>query len=351
VKLDDLARRAAEDLRDLVGPEPDGGRAALDRLDRARERRRRRQRIGTTVLAVVVAVSALALVLGAFRKYDREPAEPVPPGMILYGIDSTGNPTHWFTVRTDGSDVRDLHVSATCAVWFPRGHRILITNDAALGPRGQLRPAVVEPDGTGLRSLDATGDTDLNLGCGAVSPDGSKIAIEGFGIPGHHDVNGIYSIRATNGGGAVRLLSGPVEPPSFSPSGRRLTFSEARISDAGALYVMGAGGGKPIRITGTGTVLDRPMWSPVGGWIVFAGASGELFLVHPDGSDLHPVPMALPPNAAPQNPSWSPDGRWIVFDVTGEAPAGIYVVRTDGSGLRRILAARRVKDPVWAPAA
>ena len=41
----------------------------------------------------------------------------------------------WFTVRPDGTAVRDLGIETTCAVWYPDGSGILITNDDAADRR------------------------------------------------------------------------------------------------------------------------------------------------------------------------------------------------------------------------
>ena len=132
----------------------------------------------------------------------------------------------WFTVRPDGTAVRDLGIETTCAVWYPDGSGILITNDDAAGPAAPLRPAVVDPDGSNLSPLDATENPDLNLGCGDVSPDGTRIALEGFGQDGHPNLDGIYSVRASDGGGLVRLLRGTVAPPWYSPDGTDSASSE-----------------------------------------------------------------------------------------------------------------------------
>jgi TolB protein len=49
-------------------------------------------------------------------------------------------------------------------------------------------------------------------------------------------------------------------------------------------------------------------------------------------------------------PSWSPDGQWILF-MGGKYPdTQLYVVRPDGSGIRRISRGTRTyEDPAWTP--
>ena len=335
----------------------EGDRVSIQRFERYRVGRQRRQRIGAGLLATGLAVAAIVFVIRAFEPTERNaPAVPGRAGgLILYGDwDANVQRANWFTVRSDGSEPHDLHVSATCAVWFPDGSRILITNDAAFGPGAPLRPAVVDPDGSNLRPLDATRNPDLNLGCGDVSPDGTRIALEGFGQDGHPELDGIYSVRASDGGGLVRLLKGPVSPPRYSPDGTRLSFFDTKEgvspTGSGALFVMGADGGRPVRITPWGYAFADHAWSPDGRWIVFQRPYGQLYLVRPDGSDLHRVPLELPSGTGAQNPSWSPDGEWIVFSLQRPDQAEVYVAHPDGTGLKSVAGGPDVdaQSPDWA---
>ena len=108
-------------------------------------------RIGAGLVAAAVTVAAIVFLGKVFAPVGRgEPAAPaVPGGRILYADASSEGLAAWFTVRPDGTAVRDLGIETTCAVWYPDGSGILITNDDAAGP--PLRPAVVDPDGSNLR--------------------------------------------------------------------------------------------------------------------------------------------------------------------------------------------------------
>ena len=330
--------------------------ASIERFQRFHARKQRGQRIRAGLVAAAAAVAAIVFVVRAFEAAEpNAPAAPnVPSGLILYGDwDASVQRADWFTVQPDGSQPSDLHVSATCAVWFPDGSKILITNDAAVGTGTPLRPAVVDPDGSNLRLLDATRNLDLNLGCGDVSPDGTRIALEGFGQDGHAELDGIYSVRASDGGGLVRLLEGPISLPRYSPDGTRLSFFDIKEgvspTGSGALFVMGADGTDSVRITPWGYAFDDTAWSPDGSWIVFQRPYGQLYLVRPDGSDLHRVPLNLPPGTGALNPSWSPDGTWIVFSLQRSDRGEIYMARPDGTGLREVAGAPDVQGqhPDW----
>jgi Tol biopolymer transport system component len=357
--LDGRGRRAGEGFRheidDLTATDP--ARGSFERFEAFRRRKQRNQRVGAGIVAGVVAVVAIVFVAWAVPHGERDTAGPAEgEGRILYGDwHERTQRADWYMVSPHGSSSRDLELSATCAIWFPDGSRILATNDAAVGPGSPLRPAIVEPDGTGLRPLDATRDPDLNLGCGDVSPDGRRIALEGFGADGHSELDGIYSVSASDGGDLVRLVRGPVSPPRYSPDGTRLSFFDTTEgtspTGSGALFVMPAdGSADPVRITPWGYAFGDHAWSPDGSWIVFQRPYGQLYLVRPDGSDLHRVPVELPAGTGALNPSWSPDGAWIVFSHQRSDVADISMVRVDGTGLRKVVSApgAQLQSPDWA---
>ena len=361
MNLDERARRAADDVRrdaddSRVFAPP--VRDPYERFERALGRRARNQRVAAASLALGLAVLGILFVTRALGpERTAVPATPaLPPGSILYGEwDQRLAQARWFVVAPDGSNVRSLDLTASCATWFPDGGRILITNDAARGSGSPLRPAVIRPDGSGLRTLDATRDPDLELGCGDVSPDGSRIALEGFNETGDLARGGIYTIRASDGGGLERLTDGLDGPPQYSPDGAQLVFMRTKPGvqpdGAGALFVVGTDGLGLRRITPWGSAFLDRAWSPDGDWIAFQRPYGELFLVRPDGSDLHAVPIDLPPGSGARQPSWSPNGDWIVFALVRDGASDIYAVRPDGSQLTPVTISRGPDQtsPDWAP--
>ena len=71
-------------------------------------------------------------------------------------------------------------------------------------------------------------------------------------------------------------------------------------------------------------------WSPDGEMVVYASASGELFLMHPDGSDAHRIASV---GGDISFIAWSPDGRTIRFSRDGF----LWQISPDGSNLRQLL--------------
>ncbi|MGE5460414.1 MAG: TolB family protein [Solirubrobacterales bacterium] len=361
MNVDDRGREAAGEVRRAFAST---GRflapVELERLHDERLRRARHQRWRAGLVAAGITIVAVVLLVSALR--DRSPVVPanrVPTGTVLYGRwNARTEHARWFTSNVDGSDVRDLGLTATCARWIPGGTDILITNDVAFSPDHPLRPAIVHADGSDKRPLEATKDPSLNLGCGDVSPDGRSIVLEGFTDDGSQ--NGIYLVRASDGGGLRAVSeSAPGESigdPVFSPDGTRIAFfrTKAGVSPqgAGAIFTIGVDGSNLRRITPWGGAFLDQSWSPDGQWIIYQRPYGVLTMVHPDGSDPHDVPLTLPPGSGAQNPSWSPDGAWIVFSLSHDGIANIYMVRPDGTSLTRITTAVGVDEqhPIWTSA-
>jgi Tol biopolymer transport system component len=145
----------------------------------------------------------------------------------------------------------------------------------------------------------------------------------------------LYLVRL-DGSGRRRLTDGPADEtsPTWSPDGRRLAFwsKAAGTTDLAVLDLR----------TGAVTlrqVSDRPdnphhlfapSWSPRGDWIAFESNRGEtpaveaytdLYLVRPDGTGLRRLTSDRVIDAAP---SWHPDGRSFVFSQQGGAGANRF---------------------------
>lgn len=261
-------------------------------------------------------------------------------GRIAYGQwDPEIEAYNLLTVKPDGTDVLDLGVNTDVLAWSPDGNKILIT-DLTTG-QSPLRPATINPDGSGLTRLDGTPDPLLDLACSAWSPDGARIACEGFS-DGHPELDGLYTLRASDGRDLVRVTDRGI-PGDYSPDGTQIVFIRQDPNappEVGALFVVNTDGSGLRRITPKRFALwNSGSWSPDGRWILFQH-DGTLFEVHPDGTGLQQIPVDDGPGRSRAfSPGWSPDGTRIVFSMAWKATGyqvDIFTARADGADLVQV---------------
>jgi len=271
---------------------------------------------------------------------DHSPTEssaPVPGGRLAYDRYSPDGNSHVFTANTDGTDEQALLTSVGgCSRFSPDGRRLEV---AAQTSQGLLFFDLVNPDGSGSVRLDSP-DRTLTLGCAVWSPDASRLASEGWddSKPAR---NGIYTVRASDGGGLIRVTTSPGGghdvPGDYSPDGRQIVFLRDNLVDEehNALMVVNADGSDPRVLT------DRKVglacrWSPDGKMILTE--SGRSLLLVP-ASGGQPIPIrGLDAGSAVKatRGGWSPDGAWIVFSRVTSTGEDIWVMRKDGTDLHQI---------------
>jgi TolB protein len=217
----------------------------------------------------------------------------------------------------------DPQKSALAPAWSPRGDRIAFGlggffqmlvgagQNAVAAATSQI--AIIRPDGTGLHILASTGE---HAGFPSWSPDGKRLvyrAADGLG-KGLRIVD-IETERVTP------LTSGPHNDnfPAWSPLGDRIAFTSDRDGSY-EIHIIRVDGTDLKRLTRSPHSAAHCSWSPDGKWIAFtstgfgfkdeaflhpgnAQPDGEIFVMHPDGSDVR----KLTDNPFEDGtPSWAP---------------------------------------------
>jgi dipeptidyl aminopeptidase/acylaminoacyl peptidase len=143
-------------------------------------------------------------------------------------------------------------------------------------------------------------------------------------------------------GTSLRRLSdrlGSFDAPAWSRDGSKLAFTAYDpVKRRFSIQVTPAGSWSPVTIARSTKRLDRPSWSPDGTRVAYASNSGKdpgIYSVKPDGSGNRRLYAGTA-----RAPAWSPDGTRIAFEANG-----IRVVSADGSNVQTINADGL--EPAW----
>ncbi len=194
------------------------------------------------------------------------------------------------------------------------GKLVVYASDRASGSNLDLFVQQVA-GGKPVRLTDHAADDVLP----AFSPDGTQIVFESA-----RDGSGLYIVSAL--GGDARLVARNGKFPHFSPDGKTIAFQVGAFLRESSVYLAPSGGGPPRKLETDVPHAERPVWSPDGQSILFAGAKdGRLT------NDWFVVPVKGGPATAVRLPErflrgypgqWLADGRVIfqplAFDTSSQ---------------------------------
>lgn len=252
---------------------------------------------------------------------------PVPDGPRLGFTALSALAPKGFTVRAVGLDSSRPRVVVRGSpggvapipfsglAWSADGRRFAFAGSK--GSRSGIYTA--NADGSGMRFLRGT----RNGRNPVFSPDGRLLAFSRDGSTFDFLKTTPWVVRV-NGGGSRRLADGrkgvEYRPSSFSPDGTSLAVTKAELgqdrSRALLFKVDGSDSGKPL----VRFAASDPVFSPDGSRIALVrhvsprGAetpNKDLFLVRPNGSGLKRITSTR--SVAETNPSWDPSGQRIAF--------------------------------------
>ncbi len=217
-----------------------------------------------------------------------------------------------------------------------------------------MRAVVVGIDGRGRRELaqDLAREADAWTQFAGWSPDGSRaIVARGWNDPANarweeeHRTFGMepgkwlldaYIVELATGA-AVNLTS--VERVShyngglfFMPDGRGLGFT-ALVGGVSKPFVMDLDGSHKRDLSSKDSGFAYGYSASPDGALISYHEDYQVYIARADGTRKQCIETGNPFNFGPR---WSPDGAWVLF-VSGErGRSNPYVVRRDGSGLRKL---------------
>ena len=313
-------------------------------MDRPPRERRTSRRMFSGLAASALIVGMLGV--GTVPAYATTPGEN---GLIAFRryFDDAQTLGAIFTIRPNGTGLIQVTHRGKVAydhqpVWSPDGKWIAFHRVESGKPSRIFK---VRPDGTDLTllSLDPTAGED---GYPAWSPDGKRIAFHRY-----NDSTGLDALFVMRADGThVREIPGTGHDTyrglgiaRYSPDGTQLVFG-AKTKNGWATFTIRLDGTHTRRVTPWALGAGAYDWSPDGRWLLIesngdTGLQRNVFLVHPNGNDLHAVTHTYTGGRSNWGGlAFSPDGTKIAAAHTGVGKVNpdIWVMRLDGSGLRDI---------------
>lgn len=294
------------------------------------------QPVKTKVLSVPVRITKIV---------DTYPMLSPDGSLVVFQSNRSGN-EELYTMKPDGSDVKQLTRTAYDEgdpVWSPDGKQILYGADMG---NGNWEVFLMNADGSNARRLTNHPASD---GHSHWSPDGTRIIFNSARTtpdlkePWSRQWHEIFSMKTD--GSDLRQLTQCKSICTYgvmSPDGKRIAFRKvtqtpgfnwemtmgARNSE---VFVADADGANEVNVSNSAGYDGWPIWSPDGQWLLFSSNRngkplvGELFVVRPDGTELHQISAT---KESLVQPTWSKDGKRIFaaqYTLDGEA-ASIVVL-------------------------
>ena len=248
--------------------------------------------------------------------------------------------------------------------WTPDGAQIIFR--PILNAKGEGSAYVMRADGSEVKRISKSDYDDYFIEMGhTISPDGTRLVYvtsrhqDGRGLDLEtSNLDGSDQRRLTQDGGQLSVA------PDWSPDGTRIAFIDT-ASPNDKLKIIRIDGTIELQTDIRARIRYKtgrgPQWSPDGQTVAFVaqvGTGAILYSLKPDETGLLETFAApVPPNwtNSISNLSWSPDSAWLAFalsydDATLRENNGLYVVKPDGTGLRRLASwSERVEYLDWSP--
>lgn len=221
--------------------------------------------------------------------------------------------------------------------------RIVFIDESGTPQNRVKRLAIMDQDGANVRYLSDGRDIVLTP---RFSPNRQEITYMSFagGQPR------VYLLQLETGQReVVGNFPGMTIAPRFSPDGQKVVMSLLQDDGSTNIYTMDLRSRVTTRLTNSQAIDTSASYSPDGSKIVFASDRGgrpQLYVMGADGSNPQRISFG---DGSYSTPVWSPRGDLIAFTKQSQGQFSIGVMRPDGSGERILTSGFHNEGPTWAP--
>ena len=260
----------------------------------------------------------------------------------------------WVVDVGSGQERQLANVDAVLPSWSPHGHRIAYTTRGAIAGSTRLDIWTVDRSGGAPLAVTTDGASNWNP---VWAPDGRFL----YFVSGRGGPINLWRVPIDEAsgrpGGAPEAVTTPspfVAHLTISADGSRIAYSSIlRSRNIQKLRVDPATGtplAEPAWITTGSRLWANPDPSPDGKWVAFYSSvqpEGDLYLLRTDGTGLRQLTSGAEP--MDRMPRWSPDGQWIAFHSIRGKDQYLWKIRPDGSDRHQLSPLADAIYPVWSP--
>jgi dipeptidyl aminopeptidase/acylaminoacyl peptidase len=304
--------------------------------------------------------------------------------IVFYRTDDARSTNTPFIIDADGSHETMLRDGGLLpGYWSPDGRHVLVSHlipDPSPSPGAEtswIRPAIVNPDGSGFAVLDGAPGRKMHLAPVGWLSDGRMLLASGGEDVDPADM-GLYAARSTDGGDLTRIVKTPLGRNDIflvSPDGSRILVTRSANDADGELFVVNSDGTGHADVTGPGLTAANlefydgisADWSPDGSFRVVFGASaapGDPPGLYIDATGYARPHRIVSPDVGAVTAQWQPRfdghpngkldnlGPLIAFTSKLRAGAQIWVIQQNGAIERQLTGGTDGSTsaaPVWSP--